>query len=101
YLIGVEIAEAAVILHRQAILEQRDGRIAVGRDAARADVVTRLAAGRLDPETGDLLEQIGGRYRFLARQRGRVDPGDRIAEFGLAERRFRRTAGDDDVARRL
>ncbi len=96
HLVGVEVAQRGIVLHRDAVLEQVHRAEAVDRDAARADVAAGFAAGRLDPEAGHRLHRLGHRRRRLHAQAFLVDARDRVAGLGLAALLDAGTAGDDD-----
>ena len=74
------------------------------RNAAHADVRTRLAAGGFDPEARHGAERIGDAERRVHAQRIAVDRRDRVAHFHFANVFDTSAAGDDhsfDVIRRL
>ncbi len=97
-LVGVQIAQAAVMLDRRAVFLQGDGRIAFLRDAAGPDVGAGLAARGLDPEAGHGLQRVGHAHRRAQAQGLGAHGGDGVA--GLQPRAGVRAGarGDDDLA---
>ncbi len=96
-LVGVEPAQARIVLQRQPVLLHADRREALLRNAARADVGAAFAARGLDPETRHRLQRVGDAARRVHLQLLLVDRGDRIAGLGAAARACAGAAGDDDA----
>lgn len=91
--------QPAVVLDRQAVLVERDGRIAFQRDAAGADVGADFAARGLDPQAGHVLERLCDADRRLQPQLLLADDGDGVAGLDLLLR-LDRAGGDDDFVDR-
>lgn len=93
--IGVGEGARALLPHRQAILQQRQVTVVVGRKPARIDVVADLAARAFNIDARRRRDQVGHAQRRLLRDRFRVDRGDGVGGFELAHPGVR--AGDDDL----
>ena len=62
-LVGVEITERGIVLDGQTVLQEIHRRVAVGGDAAGADVGAGFAAGGFDPEARYVAEGFGDAHR--------------------------------------
>ena len=103
-LVRIQPAESGIVLDRQSILQQADCAEPFLRNAAHADVRTRLAAGGFDPEARHGAERVGDAEWRVHAQRIAVDRRDRVAHFHFANVFDTSAARDDhsfDVIRRL
>ena len=97
-LVGIEPAEPAVVLDRQAVFLQGHRGETVGRNAAGADVVTRFTAGGFNPEAGHSLQGLRHPDRRLHAQLFRGDIGQCVAGFRLGAELRARATGDHKFA---
>ena len=96
-LVAVQPAETRIVLDGDAVFEERHLRIAVGRDAADADVAAGFARRTFDPEAGDVLKSLADADRRLHPQLLGRYGRDRITRLDLLLLRVASACRDDDV----